>query len=94
MSFCELGETDTFEKKDALLEIIIVARLSLYSLPCRPPGVTALLLVCGPLWWLAQLHVVLQQHQPAQLLEDRLDGVLSAPSAKDGDCTDINLGKI
>ena len=48
-------------------------------------------LVGGALWWLAQLHVVLQEHEPAELLQHGLDGVLPAPPGKDGHCTDVNL---
>lgn len=40
-------------------------------------------LVTGSLWRLAELDVVLQQHLTAQLLQDRLDGVVTVPPGQD-----------
>jgi len=47
-------------------------------------------LISGALWWLAQLHVVLQEHQSAQLLQHGLDSVLPAPPGENGHSADIN----
>ena len=42
---------------------------------------------------MAQLHVVLEEHESAQLLQHGLDGVLPAPPGQDGHSTDVNLGR-
>ncbi len=45
----------------------------------------------APLRRLRQLGVVLEQHLPPQLLQDRLDGVLPLPAAQDGHAAGVNL---
>ncbi len=45
----------------------------------------------APLRRLRQLGVVLEQHLPPQLLQDRLDGVLPLPAAQDGHAAWVNL---
>ena len=48
-------------------------------------------LVSASLWRLAELHVLLEEHEPPELLQHGLDCVLSAPPGQDGHVSHVNL---
>ena len=48
-------------------------------------------LVGGALRGLAELHVLLEQHESPELLQHGLDCVLSAPPGEDGNMSHVNL---
>ena len=48
-------------------------------------------LIGGALWGLAELHVLLEQHESPELLQHGLDCVLPAPPGQDGNMSHVNL---
>ena len=48
-------------------------------------------LVGGSLWRLAELHVLLEEHESPELLEDRLDCAVPAPPGEDGHRPHVHL---
>ena len=58
-------------------------RAVFFNLICR--------LIGGALRGLAELHVLLEQHESSEFLQHGLDCVLSAPPGEDGNMSHVNL---